>query len=306
MTQTILITGSASQLARCLALRAAPPPWRARYLARGELDIADAAQVAQVLDAAAPDCIINTAAHTAVDRAESEPVRAWRVNAEGVANLAGWCRRNDARLIHISTDFVFDGLSTVPYAPGAEEAPLGEYGASKLAGEREMETLPPRRGVVLRASWLYSEFGNNFVKTMLRLMKERDEIAVVNDQIGCPTSAHTLAALIWRMVEGEPGQDLYHWNDGGTMSWFEFAREIRRQGLAAGLLRRETPIRAISSAQYPTTAARPAYSAMGRSEALAEYNMPATGWRDELSQVIRALARGPRLATSQGVNADAT
>ncbi len=289
-TQTAVITGAGSQLARCLGLLAAPAGWRARHLTRGELDIADSAQVAQALDETAPDCIINTAAHTAVDRAESEPAQAWRVNAQGVANLAGWCRRNDARLIHISTDFVFDGQSAVPYSPGDAEAPLGEYGASKLAGEREMDTLAPGRGAILRASWLYSEFGSNFVKTMLRLMRERDEIAVVNDQLGCPTSAHTLAALIWRIVEGEPGQGLYHWNDGAAMSWFEFAQEIRRQGLAAGLLRRGTPIRAISSAAYPAAAKRPAHSAMDRSRALAEFNLPAGDWRDALNRVVRALA----------------
>jgi len=290
MTQTILVTGCASQLARCLALRDAPPPWRARFLARAELDIADQAQLAQVLDEAAPDCIINAAAYTAVDRAESEPGQAWRVNAQGVANLADWCRRNNARLIHITTAFVFDGQSTGPYAPGDAEAPLSEYGASKLAGEREMDTLAPGRGVILRASWLYSEFGNNFVKTMLRLMKERDEIAVVNDQLGCPTSAHTLAALIWRIVEGEPGRGLYHWNDGAGMSWFEFAREIHRQGLAAGLLRRGTPIRAISSTEYPTAAARPACSIMDRSAAVAEFNMPGGDWREALNRVTRAWA----------------
>ena len=291
MIQTAVVTGSTGQLARCIGLRAVPSGWRAIGLSRAELDIADPARVASELDRTAPDCIINTAAYTAVDRAESEPELAWRGNAEGVANLVNWCRNHDARLIHVSTDFVFDGKASAPYLPGAATSPLGEYGKSKLAGERKVETLPPGQGVVLRTSWLYSEFGHNFVKSMLRLMRERDELGVVSDQIGCPTSAHSLAALIWRIVCRNPKQRLYHWNDGGSMSWFEFAREIQQQGLAAGLLHREIPIRAISTADYPTAATRPAYSTMDRSAALVEYRMADGDWREELNRVICALAK---------------
>ncbi len=291
MTRTVLVTGAASQLAQCLKLSGAPSGWRALYLSRGELDIADSARTKTALDAIAPDCIINTAAWTAVDRAESEPARARRSNTAGVANLARWCGGRKARLIHVSTDFVFDGKEARPYAPGDATAPLGEYGASKLAGEEEVAKLPPGQGVILRTSWLYSEFGRNFVKTMLGLLAERNEIAVVSDQIGCPTSAHSLAGLIWRMLPRQAGAGLYHWHDGGETSWFGFAREIRRQGLAAGLLQGEIPIRPLATADYPTAARRPAYSVMDRGLALGEFDMPEGDWRGELGRVIQAIAK---------------
>lgn len=296
MIHTVLVTGARSQLARCMRMAGAPPGWRAAFLAREELDIADRSQVDFVLDKAQPDCIVNTAAYTAVDKAESEPDEAWRVNAEAVANLARWCGANDSKLIHISTDFVFDGRATTPYLPEDEPAPLGAYGRGKLAGEREAGKLPTGQGVVVRASWLYSEFGRNFVKTMLSLMAERDELAVVHDQSGCPTSAHSLAALIWRMVLLPARSGLYHWQDGGAMSWYEFALEIQKWGRAAGVLQNEIPIRPITSAEYPAAATRPAYSVMDRTRTMADFNMRERDWRSELVRVVGAIAElgGPR------------
>ena len=296
MTRIALVTGAQSQLARCMRMAGAPPGWRAAYLAREELDIADPSQVQTALDKAAPDCIVNTAAYTAVDKAESEPDQARRVNADAVANLAPWCEANDSRLIHVSTDFVFDGRATAPYLPEDEPAPLGEYGRSKLIGEREVGKLPAGQGVVVRTSWLYSEFGRNFVKTMLSLMAERDELAVVNDQSGCPTSAHSLAALIWRMVLLPARSGLYHWHDGGVMSWYEFALEIQKWGQAAGVLQSVIPIRPIASAEYPAAATRPAYSVMDRSRTMADFEMPERDWRSDLVRVVGAIAElgGPR------------
>ena len=296
MTRNALVTGSQSQLARCLRLAGAPPGWRAAYLARGELDITDAAQVHSALSAAAPDCVINTAAYTAVDHAETEAGEARRVNAGGVANLVRWCGENGARLIHVSTDFVFDGRAISPYRPDDAPAPLGEYGRGKLAGERELDKLPAGQGVIVRASWLYSEFGRNFVRTMLGLMAERDELAVVNDQTGCPTSAHSLAALIWRMLLSPEKSGLYHWRDGGVMNWYEFALEIQKWGQAAGVLQKTIPIRPITSAEYPTSATRPSYSVMDRARALEDFEMPEHDWRSELLRVIGAIAEqeGPQ------------
>ena len=296
MTRIALVTGAQSQLARCMRMADAPPGWRAAYLAREELDIADPSQVQTALDKVAPDCIVNTAAYTAVDKAESEPDQARRVNADAVAILARWCEANDSRLIHISTDFVFDGRATAPYLPEDKPAPLGEYGRGKLAGEREVGKLPAGQGVVVRASWLYSEFGRNFVKTMLSLMAERDELAVVNDQSGCPTSAHSLAALIWRMVLLPARSGLYHWHDGGVMSWYEFALEIQKWGQAAGVLQNVIPIRPIASAEYPAAATRPAYSVMDRTRTLADFDMPERDWRSDLVRVVGAIAElgGPQ------------
>ena len=290
MNQSALVTGSHSQLARCMAMADSPPGWRGNFWPRGELDITDTQQLEAVLTETNPNCVINTAAYTAVDRAESEADQAWRVNAEGVANLADWCAAHGARLIHISTDFVFDGRGKTPYSPEAEPAPLGAYGASKLAGEREVVKLPPGQGIIVRTSWLYSEFGNNFVKTMLKLLAERDELSVVGDQTGCPTSAHSLAALVWKIVCVPARSGLYHWHDGGEMSWFEFAREIQQLGTAAGALSRKIPLQPIAAAAYPTAAVRPAYSAMDRSRTLEHYGMPERDWRAELIRVVSALA----------------
>ena len=294
MIHSALVTGSHSQLARCMAMAGAPPGWRGRFLSRDELDITSPEQVETVLNEAGPECVINTAAYTAVDRAESEADQAWSVNAEGVANLVRWCAEHGARLIHVSTDFVFDGQGTVPYLQGDAPVPLGEYGASKLAGEREVAKLPPGQGVVVRASWLYSEFGHNFVKTMLKLMAEREELAVVDDQVGCPTSAHSLAALIWKMVCLPARSGLYHWHDGGEMSWFEFAREIQKWGQASGALSRLIPLKPVNTSEYPTAATRPAYSVMDRSRTLADYEIPGPDWRSELVRVVGAI-------TEQGV-----
>ena len=290
MTAFAAITGADSQLARCLLAAGAAPGWRARYLPRAALDITEPRQVEAVLDEIGPACVINTAAYTAVDQAESDAAQARRVNAEGVANLVRWCARREARLVHISTDFVFDGRAAAPYAPEDATAPLGEYGRGKLLGEREVAKLPLGRGVVLRASWLYSEFGRNFVKTMLALMAGRDELAVVHDQTGCPTSAHSLAALIWRMLAQPAQSGLYHWHDGGVMSWYEFALEIQRQGQAAGVLRNMIPIRPIQSADYPVAAKRPAYSVMDRSRTTKEFDLPEGDWRAELTRVVRSIA----------------
>ncbi len=291
MTKTVLVTGAGGQLARCLALAGPPGGWRGIFLARAELDITDWGRLRSALDAARPNCVINTAAYTAVDRAESEPAAARRVNADGAANLVRWCGANGARLLHISTDFVFDGRAAKPYPPDAPTAPLGEYGAGKLAGERALEQLPPGLGAVVRTSWLYSELGRNFVKTMLRLMAEREELAVVDDQTGCPTSAHSLAALLWKMLQVPPRAALYHWHDGGELSWHRFALEVQRLGLEAGILSRRIPIRPIRSADHPAAAARPAYSVLDRSPSMTEYAMPKHDWRLELSRVLEAIAR---------------
>ncbi len=290
MTQTAVITGAHSQLARCMGVAETPVGWRAVFCPREKLDISDRAQAYSVLDQLAPACIVNTAAYTAVDRAESEAELAWRVNADGVANLAGWCVANDARLIHVSTDFVFDGRAGKPYLPMDSPEPLGEYGRGKLAGERATHKLAPGRGSIVRTSWLYSQFGHNFVKTMLKLMATRNELTVVDDQVGCPTSAHSLAALLWHMVQRGTRSRLYQWHDGGVMSWREFALEIQQCGRGTGILSSAVPIRPISGADYPSAAKRPAYSVMDRSLAMGEFEMPEREWRSELARVVGAIA----------------
>lgn len=264
-------------------------------LSREQLDIRSSKAVEAKLSALDANLIINAAAYTAVDQAEQDRENAFASNEQGAANIASWAATNEAWLIHISTDFVFDGEAVSPYEPASEPSPIGVYGESKLAGEVKVQQLLPNAGTIIRTSWLYSEFGNNFVKTMLRLMKERSELSVVDDQIGSPSSTHSLAAVIFAMIRKahsceEQGSGLYHWSDGARISWFDFAQAIQQQGLQYGLLTTEIPIRPIASSEYPTPARRPTYSVLDRSKTLAEFDCPDLDWKQQLAVVIQAIA----------------
>lgn len=294
MTKPLIVaTGASGQLGQTLsALWPASPNPEFRFLAldRTTLDLGDPSSIREVLDELCPACIINAAAYTAVDKAESESKDAFMVNETAVEALAAWATENDALLLQISTDFVFDGSSSTAYSPDQDTSPLGVYGASKLAGEKKIKALAPNNSAIVRTSWLYSEYGGNFVKTMLRLMKERDELSVVNDQIGSPTSTHGLARLIFAMIRGGNMTGIYHWSDGASISWFEFAEEIQRQAVQAGILSKAIPIHPIATADYPTPARRPAYSVLDRSRTLKDFDCPKEDWKEQLTHVLRALA----------------
>jgi len=234
--------------------------------------------------------IINAAAYTNVDGAETDEELAYAVNAEAVSCLVSWCAANPCRLIQVSTDFVFDGAQRDPYKPDAAPAPLSVYGASKLAGENEILERLPQAGIIVRTSWLYSEFGRNFVKTMLQIMTDKPELKVVNDQIGSPTSAHTLTQFLFQLIQSEISSGMYHWTDGGEISWFDFAEAIYAQGKLAGLLANDVTILPIPSAEYPTPATRPYYSVLDRSSSLALTGSEPQGWESALQNVIRNLA----------------
>ena len=265
-------------------------------LSRDELDITNADTVSSGLSRLDANIIVNTAAYTAVDQAETDSDKAHEINELGVLNLASWAAENNAWLIQLSTDFVFDGTATKPYTPENQPSPIGVYGHSKLAGENQIHQLLPDVATIIRTSWLYSEHGNNFVKTMLRLMMDKSELSVVSDQIGSPTSAHSLARIIFAMIHASIGDStqrfrgLYHWSDGGEISWFNFAQAIQRQGLEQGILTEAIPLKPIDTSEYPTAAKRPAYSVLDRSKILAEIDFPATAWQQELSEVITALS----------------
>jgi dTDP-4-dehydrorhamnose reductase len=194
----------------------------------------------------------------------------------------------------VSTDFVFDGAQRDPYKPDAAPAPLSVYGASKLAGENEILERLPQAGIIVRTSWLYSEFGRNFVKTMLRIMADKRELKVVNDQIGSPTSAHTLTQFLFELIQSETSSGMYHWTDGGEISWFDFAEAIYVQGKLAGLLANDVTILPIPSAEYPTPATRPYYSVLDRSSSLALTGSEPQGWQSALQYVISSLAQSAR------------
>jgi len=294
----ILLTGCLGQLGSTIQLH-----WGASQLAAShellavdidQLDLTDAEDVTAYLNQLKPAVIINAAAYTNVDGAETDEELAYAVNAEAVSCLVSWCAANPCRLIQVSTDFVFDGAQREPYKPDAAPAPLSVYGASKLAGENEILQRLPHAGTIVRTSWLYSEFGGNFVKTMLRIMADKRELKVVNDQIGSPTSAHTLTQFLFELIQSETSSGMYHWTDGGEISWFDFAEAIYVQGKLAGLLANDVTILPIPSAEYPTPATRPYYSVLDRSSSLALTGSEPQGWQSALQYVISSLAQSAR------------
>jgi len=285
--QRVLVLGAGGQLGREL-LRTASPEVECIALTRRELDIGDAGAVVARLEALAPQVVINAAAYTAVDAAEDDALAARQANAVGPANLAQSSRDLGIRLLHVSTDFVFDGSSSRPYAIDAPTAPLGQYGRSKLAGEQAVQDTFSE-ALVMRSSWVYSRFGNNFVKTMLRLMAERDELAVVADQVGSPTWARGLASALWAAAARPELCGIYHWSDAGQCSWYDFALAIFEEASALGILQRPVKIRPITSGEYPTAAARPRYSVLDTTRSTLDLELPAVQWREQLRNMLADL-----------------
>lgn len=280
----MLVTGGRGQLGRSLeSLAAEFPQHEFLFTDMPETDILDARSLARACREFRPGAVINCAAYTAVDRAESEPEAARALNALGPAIVAAAAKECGAAMVHISTDYVFGGATLrVPIAEDAVPAPLGVYGRTKAEGERAVAE-SGADAAIIRTAWLYSEFGNNFVKTMLRLSGQRDEVAVVADQFGSPTYAPDLARAIVAVVEhGISGTEIYHYTDSGCISWYEFACEIFRQ---AG---RATCVKPITSDEYPSAARRPLWSVLdkGRIEAL---GAAVPSWRDSLAVCLARL-----------------
>lgn len=256
--------------------------------ARAELDIGDAAAVGQALATAKPDWVVNAAAYTAVDLAEDEPARAAAINDTAVGILADAAAAAHSRLLHLSTDFVFDGSVNRAYLPGDVPHPLSVYGATKLAGERRARE-SGAAAIVLRTAWVYAAAGKNFVLTMLKLMRERDQVRVVSDQIGAPTWATGLAGAIRDLLEAQAPPGTYHWTDLGVASWYDFAVAIQDEALARGLLSRAVPIVPIATREYPTRATRPAFSVLDTQATRAALATPALHWRHNLRMMLDEL-----------------
>tara|TARA_R100001509_G_scaffold155542_1_gene118097 strand:- start:1215 stop:2096 length:882 start_codon:yes stop_codon:yes gene_type:complete len=280
----IVLAGADGQLGRSLQA-AVPEGVQLVALSRGQLDITDPGAVAACVRQHTPRWVINAAAYTAVDRAEEEVHLAMAVNAEGPGNLAAACAAAGARLIQVSTDFVFDGARSTPYPPGAPTAPLGAYGRSKLVGEQAVQAALPE-AVILRTGWVYSRFGGNFVKTMLRLMAERDQLTVVDDQVGTPTWAQGLAQAIWSAIARAVPGGVYHWSDAGVCSWYDFAQAIAEEGHALGLLPRTLALRPIPASDYPTPARRPAFSVLDKRTTWAALELTPLHWREQLRRML--------------------
>lgn len=280
-SKTILVTGANGQLGREMqAVSANFPVYNFLFVTREELPIDNIEAVTKYFETHSIDVCVNCAAYTAVDKAESEEGKAFAINAEAVGNLATLCKEKEALFIHISTDYVFDGTATSPYREDSIVNPINVYGASKLKGE-QLATQNDPTAIIIRTSWVYSSFGNNFVKTMQRLMKERDSINVVSDQQGCPTYAADLAFAIMNIISGTvitPG--IYNFSGHGLITWFDFAVAIKE------LCGFNCIVNPIPTSQYPTPAKRPAYSVLDTTKIRDTFNIVIPEWKDSLKKCL--------------------
>jgi dTDP-4-dehydrorhamnose reductase len=281
-----LITGASGQVGSAL-VRSAPLHAELHALSRQQLDISDAGAVRAAVAAFRPHIIINAAAYTAVDKAESERDLAAAINAQGPRHLAEAAKNVEAcRLIQMSTDYVFDGRAAKPYKPSDPTHPLSVYGRTKLAGEQAALEVLADRAVILRTAWVYAAHGSNFLLTMLRLMRERGAVRVVADQRGTPTAASSIARALWRLADLPRVQGILHWTDDGIASWYEFACAIAEDARAAGLLPQGAQVTPITTADYPTPARRPANSVLDTRDCVAQLGIKPEYWRTSLRATL--------------------
>lgn len=284
MKTKILVTGANGQLAQCINdIRDSYPDIDFVFTDVGKLDITKPKQLDLLLERNTFHWCINCAAYTAVDQAEINSEIAKKVNTLGAKNLAIACKENNVKLIHISTDFVFDGNSTKPYDEEAKPNPISVYGSSKLKGEQEIQAIL-KEHFIIRTSWLYSEYGHNFLKTMVQLGREKTEINVVNDQIGTPTYAKDLAKVILAFVkENSKNYGIYHYSNSGATSWYDFAVAIFKY------CKVNVNVKPVSTKDYPTLAKRPTYSILDVTKIKQTLNIQIPNWEDSLKEAISNL-----------------
>lgn len=291
--QTLLLTGASGQLGKTFQLLFPNTDLADRFeihsVSRQALDVADFDAVAALFDKLKPSVVVNCAAYTTVDKAESDKENAFLVNETGPQNLARCCKSVEARLLHVSTDFVFSGDFNSPIEPGQETHPAGVYGASKRAGEIAIEQALEAGAAIFRTSWLYSPFNANFVRTMLRLMAEKDSLGVVADQRGAPTSTFSLCAALFKAIDKKELSGIYHWSDAADISWYDFAVAIQKIAVAKGILASQIPINPIATSDYPTPAKRPSYSVLDCSSAVSDLGLDQFQWQDQLDAVIQKI-----------------
>lgn len=279
----IVVTGASGQLGSELKDVFSRSTDEVYFLDRKQLPLDQTMIIQDILGMYEPDYIIHAGAYTAVDKAESESATAYAVNQQASEEIAQYCRLHGAKLIAISTDYVFDGNSSTPLKEDASVSPINVYGDSKLKGEQAILKWAAE-SIIIRTSWVYSTYGNNFVKTMLRLMKEREEISVINDQIGSPTYARDLAEAIYTIIESESWTSgIYHYSNEGQISWYDFAEAIKE---IAGL---NCKIHPIATEQYPTPAKRPKFSLLDKQKIKDTYKVSVPEWRSSLQVMMNRL-----------------
>jgi dTDP-4-dehydrorhamnose reductase len=273
-------------------LQAPPADAQLQAFTHSQLDICDATAVQRAIEDLQPQVVINAAAYTAVDRAEDEPEQAEAINAHGAANLAHAVRAvPGCRLLHISTDYVFDGRSAQSYRTDDATNPVSVYGRTKLQGEIAVRETLGERAAVLRTAWVYAAQGKNFLLTMLRLMRERGAVRVVGDQRGSPTTADSIAGALWRIAQRPDVHGILHWTDAGADTWFGFASAIAQEAHAAGLLTTLPTVTAITTAEYPTRAQRPANSVLDTASTIALLRLTPSPWRTNLRSTLEKIDR---------------
>lgn len=282
----ILVTGAKGQLgSEIFKISKNYPRAQFSFAGREEMPLEDENNLTIFLNQLNPDIIINTAAYTDVDQAEKEKNKANQINNLSVATIAVWCAKNSAKLIHVSTDYVYDGTNTIPYQENNLTKPINWYGVTKLRGEQAIERVL-KDAVIIRTSWLYSEFGNNFVKTMLRLMEERKSLNVVSDQIGSPTYALDLAKTIMKIVSCKIWKHgIFHYSNTGKASWFDFAVAIKK---FSGM---NCEVNGVSSTNFPTIAQRPSYSLLDKTKIKDTFKLDVPDWKTSLESCIKSLKR---------------
>ena len=280
----ILVTGANGQLGKEIRDQACDhPDYEFFFQSREDMPLENFEMIRTVFHLVKPDIFINCAAFTAVDKAESEKDHAFQVNGEAVGIIAALCAESGTRFIHVSTDYVFDGEGTKPYKETDFTSPVNVYGASKLQGEEQAFRFNPD-AIIIRTSWVYSSYGKNFVKTILRLINERNEINVVNDQRGCPTYAKDLAGLILDLAGREQVQGgLYHFSNQGEISWYDFALAIRDMAGSG------CAVRPILTTQFPTPAKRPHYSVLDSTRVVERFGVSLRPWKDSLRACIEKI-----------------
>ena len=294
LKRIIVLTGSSGQLSQSIIKLWSSHPISMTHtllpFSKSQLDISDSRNISSKLPNQKVDVLINTAAYTDVNGAESNQEISYNVNYLGPTCLSKWAKNQNANLLQVSTDFVFDGNTSTPYDVCATPNPINIYGLSKRKGEVSVMKELPQKSSILRTSALYSSNGKNFVNTMLEFMRTRDQLSVVDDQIISPTSSNSLSSVILSITQKlvtDSAKKIYHWNDGGVLSWYDFAIEIQKEALSLGLLKKPIAIRRVSSHDYESVAQRPAYSVMDRRETLTDFACPKESWQKQLSIVLQ-------------------